>query len=189
MTEIAAERLASAGRLLARHHGARDGESAAEPFDAVYAAYRPLLRRIAIRKFGIPFGDVDDLVHDVFATYFANRANVHDPHAYLIGATCNAARQYRRRDHASPICNATAPCAATPADEVVDGVIRNLVIGATLQRLGEKCRDTLEGFYLRGESTAAIAARRETSANYICRLLNYCRNRARSLYRAMSMGE
>ncbi len=185
MTEPAAERLARAASTVARPE---DEVCAAEPFDALYTSYRPLLRKIAIRKFDIPAADVDDLVQDVFATYFANSANVHDPHAYLIGATCNAARQYWRRDHASPFCGASIACAATPTDEVVDGVIRNLVIGATLRRLGDSCRETLERFYLRGETTAAIAESRETSANYICRLLNYCRNRARSLYREMCTG-
>lgn len=185
MTEVAAERLMSAGRMVARSEGE---VSAAEPFDALYASYRPLLRKIAIRKFGIPAADVDDLVQNVFATYIANSANVHDRHAYLIGAACNAARQYWRRDHASPFCGASIACAATPADEVVDGVIRNLVIGATMRRLGESCRETLERFYLRGETTAAIAKSRETSANYICRLLSYCRKRARSIYREMYTG-
>jgi RNA polymerase sigma factor (sigma-70 family) len=186
MTEPAAERLARAGSTAA--HPA-DEVCAADPFDALYARYRPLLRKIAIRKFDVPAADVDDLVQDVFATYFANSANVHDPHAYLIGATCNAARQYWRRDRASPFCGASSiACAATPTDEVIDGVIRNLVIGATLRRLGDSCRETLERFYLRGETTAAIAESRDTSANYICRLLNYCRNRARSLYREMGTG-
>lgn len=185
MTEVAAERLMSAGSIVAR---AEEDVSAAEPFDALNASYWPLLRKIAIRKFGIPAADIDDLVQDVFATYIANSANVHDRHAYLIGATCNAARQYWRRDHASPFCGASIACAATPADEVVDGVIRNLVIGSTLRRLGDRCRETLERFYLRGETTAAIAESRDTSANYICRLLNYCRNRARSVYRDMCTG-
>lgn len=185
MTGLAAERLASAGSVSA-HSAGEVFDGAAHPFDALYTSYRVLLRKIAIRKFGIPAHDVDDLVQDVFATYLANRANVQDPHAYLIGATCNAARQYRRRDQASPFCGAGAECGATSDDELMEGVIRNLVIGATLRRLGESCRDTLERFYLHGESTAAIARSRETSANYICRLLNYCRNRARSLYREMS---
>ncbi len=183
----AGERLIRAGSVLVSS-GEGPSPPAADRFDALYAGYRPLLRKIAIRKFGIPADDVDDLVQDVFATYLANRAKVHDLHAYLIGATCNAARQYRRRDQASPFCGDSAECGATPTDEVIDGVIRNLMIGATLQRLGQSCRETLERFYLRGESTAAIARSRDTSANYICRLLNYCRNRARSMYREMSMG-
>jgi RNA polymerase sigma factor (sigma-70 family) len=173
MTGTAAERLASVASTI-------------EPFDAFYATYRLLLRKIAIRKFEIPAGDVDDLVQDVFATYIVNRANVRDPHAYLIGAICNAARQYWRKHHASPFCAADVECGATPAADVIDGVIRNLVLGATLRRLGESCRETLRRFYLDGETTAAIAESRETTANSICRLLNYCRNRARSFYRQMS---
>jgi RNA polymerase sigma factor (sigma-70 family) len=184
MAALAVERLASAGSIVARP---TEGvcASTVEPFDTFYASYRVLLRKMAIRKFAIPVSDVDDLVQDVFATYLANSANVHDRHAYLIGAMCNAARQYWRKDHASPFCGASAACAATPSDELLDSVIRNLVLGATLSRLGESCRETLERFYLQGETTKAIADSRETTANYICRLLNYCRNRARSLYREM----
>lgn len=184
MTAPAVDRLASAGSIASR---AAEGvcASTSEPFDTFYTSYRVLLRKMAIRKFSIPISDVDDLVQDVFATYVANSANIHDPHAYLIGATCNAARQYWRKDHASPFCGASTACAATPSDEVLDGVIRNLVLGATLRRLGESCRETLERFYLHGETTKDIAESRETSANYICRLLNYCRNRARALYREM----
>jgi len=159
-------------------------------FNAVYMTYTPILRRIAIRKFGIPPKDADDLVQDVFATYLAQRAGVREVHPYLIGAICNASRQYRRRDEASPFSPRPEhrECGATPDDEVIDGVIRTLVLRTTLSRLGESCRETLEQFYLLGETTGAIAERRQTTTNYICRLLNYCRNRARSIYAAMSTG-
>jgi RNA polymerase sigma factor (sigma-70 family) len=159
-------------------------------FDAVYMTYTPILRRIAIRKFGIPPKDADDLVQDVFASYLAQRASVREVHPYLIGAICNASRQYRRRDDASPFSPRPEDreCGATADDELIDGVIRTLVIRTTLSRLGASCRETLEQFYLLGESTGAIAERRQTSSNYVCRLLNYCRNRARSIYAAMSAG-
>lgn len=159
-------------------------------FDTLYRAYFPFLRRIASRKFGIPSGDVDDLAHDVFASYLANPANVRDVHRYLIGAMCNASRQYWKRRGNSllvPTC-ASQQEAFVPGDEVADGVIRNLMVGATLSRLGEKCRDTLERFYLHGETTRSIANSRETSPGYICRLLNYCRNRAKSFAQQMNGG-
>ena len=164
------------------------GNDAGAWFDVLYTTYTPLLRKIAIRKFGIPPKDVDDLVQDVFASYLANRANVRDLHPYLIGAICNASRQYRRKDDASPFSPRPEhrECGATAEDEVIEGVIRNLVIRTTLSKLGTSCRDTLERFYLLGESTGAIAERRQKTANYICRLLNYCRNRARSIYASMS---
>lgn len=184
MGGLAFDRLTSAGNAAVHARAADVGEDAAQRFDSLYAAYQPLLRKIAIRKFGIPTEDVDDLVQDVFATYLANPANVRDVHPYLIGAICNASRQYRRRDDAAPFSPRPdhGVCGATPDDELIDSVVRNLVIRATLARLGSSCRETLERFYLLGETAVSIAQSRETSANYICRLLNYCRNRARSVY-------
>ena len=164
-----------------------DCDGAALRFDALYAAYRPLLRKIAIRKFGVAVSDAEDLVQDVFATYLANPTNVRDLHPYLIGAICNASRQFQRRSESSPFCPSSA-CAATPDDELIDGVVRNVVIAATLSRLGARCRETLERFYLNGETAVSIAESRDTSAGYMWRLLNYCRNRAQAIYRQMSVG-
>jgi hypothetical protein len=62
-------------------------------------------------------------------------------------------------------------------------VIRNIIIDGTLARLGSSCRETLRRFYLTGESAPAIAQSRNTSANYILRLLSFCRKRARDLHR------
>jgi RNA polymerase sigma factor (sigma-70 family) len=189
MGSLASERLADAGSMAvaALLHGTGERDAAALRFDALYAAYRPLLRKIAIRKFGVAVSDADDLVQDVFATYLANPSNVRDLHPYLIGAICNASRQYRRRNEASPFCPSSA-CGATPDDELIDGVVRNVVIAATMSRLGARCRETLERFYLNGETAVSIAESRDTSAGYIWRLLNYCRNRARAIYRQSSVG-
>ena len=78
------------------------GASAAAAADAVYVEHAPLLRAIALRRFHIPSGDVDALVHDVFATYFVNASNVRALRPYLIGAICNASRQYWRKRDAAP---------------------------------------------------------------------------------------
>ncbi|HEY2325487.1 MAG TPA: sigma-70 family RNA polymerase sigma factor [Thermoanaerobaculia bacterium] len=180
------ERLRSAG---ANAVVARAESAAASEFDSIYASYAPLLRRIATFKFGVPRSDADALVHDVFATYLANPTNVRDLHPYLIGAICNASRQYLRRDASEKalFCDSEI-CGATPGDEMVDGVIRTLVINSTLARMGDSCRDTLRRFYLAGETAPAIAASRNTSANYIFRLLHFCRKRARAIYAAMNEG-
>jgi RNA polymerase sigma factor (sigma-70 family) len=162
-------------------------DSAVVRFETIYTAYVPLLRKIAMRKFGIARGDAEALVHDVFATYLANPANVRNLRPYLIGAICNAARQHLRRDAAEKALFCDGPvCAATPDGELVEGVIRNIVLSATLAQLGPSCRETLRRFYFAGESAPAIAQSRNTTANYVLRLLNYCRNRARQIYAAMS---
>ena len=162
----------------------RRTDAAGERFDAIYETYRLLLRRLAVRR-GIPIRDADDLVHDVFATYLANQSNVRDVHAYLIGAICNAARQYQRKERAAPFCEGRNVCAAAGNDDLLNAVIGNLVIRAALARLGSSCRETLQRFFLLGETAVSIAESRETSPNYIRRLLNYCRNRVRSIYLQM----
>lgn len=162
--------------------------SNAETFDLLYAGYSRLLRGVAMRKFGVSREDSDDLVQDVFATFLANPAGVRDLHAYLIGAICNAARQHRRRGEAAPFCEEMpVSCAAAASDDVAESVIQSLVIDATLARLGASCRDTLQRFYIEGESALSIASARDTTANYIFRLLNYCRNRARAIYEELRL--
>jgi DNA-directed RNA polymerase specialized sigma24 family protein len=125
----------------------------------------------------------------VFATYLTNPANVRNLRSYLIGAICNAARQYLRRDATERELFCGEPiCAAAPDEDLVEGVIRNITISTTLAQLGPSCQETLRRFYLTGETAPMIAQSRKTTANYILRLLNYCRNRARAIYVAMSKG-
>jgi RNA polymerase sigma factor (sigma-70 family) len=181
--------MAVASAAVAARARAEASDSAALQFEAIYTAYAPLLRKIAMRKFGIPRGDAEALVHDVFATYLANPANVRSLRPYLIGAICNAARQHLRRDATEKELFCEGPvCAATPEGDLVESVIRNITIRSTLAQLGPSCQETLRRFYLTGESAPMIAESRKTTANYILRLLNYCRNRARAIYVAMSRG-
>ena len=156
-------------------------------FDEVYMKYVPLLRRVAMRKFGIPRADVDELVQDVFATYLTQSSRVRDLHPYLIGGICNASRQYWREADAERkvFCDSDPSHAA--ADEVLlDSVIQNALMSAALSQLGESCRETLHRFYVKGESAISIAASRNTTPSSIHRLLHYCRGRAREAYRAIS---
>jgi len=156
-------------------------------FDEVYTKYVPLLRRVAMRKFGIPRADVDELVQDVFATYLTHSSRVRELHAYLIGGICNASRQYWREADAERkvFCDSDPSHAAT--DEVLlDSVIQNALMSAALSQLGESCRETLHRFYVNGESAISIAESRNTTPNSIHRLLHYCRGRAREAYRAIS---
>lgn len=171
-----------------RETSATAGAESCDPeFDRLYEIYCPLLRRIAMRKFQIPRGDVDELVHDVFATYLTHADRVRELRPYLIGGICNAARQYWREADAQRrvFCDADLDSAVCE-EAVLEPLIQNTLMAAALSRLGESCRETLRRFYLEGESAISIAASRETTQNSIHQLLNYCRGRARAAYRAMS---
>lgn len=156
-------------------------------FDRIYETYVPLLRGIAMRKFRIPRGDVDELVQDVFATYLTHPDRVRQLRPYLIGGICNAARQYWRETEAERKVFCEVEVEATTCDGAfLDALIQNTLMSAALSRLGESCRETLHRFYIDGESATSIAASRNTTQNSIHQLLNYCRRRVRETYRAMS---
>ncbi|HET9146357.1 MAG TPA: sigma-70 family RNA polymerase sigma factor [Sphingomicrobium sp.] len=167
--------------------GAAQAPGACDPeFEELYQTYFPLLRRIAIRKFQIPMGDVDELVQDVFATYLTHIARVRAIRPYLIGGICNAARQYWREAEAARnvFCDTDSEPASRD-DAMLDAIIRNSLMSAALARLGPSCRETLRRFYLDGESAIDIASSRATTQNSILQILSYCRRRVRAAYREM----
>lgn len=155
-------------------------------FETLYEAYRPLLGRIAVRKFNIPRADVDMLVHDVFTTYLAHQDRVREVHPYLVGGICNAARDYwRRKEKERGIFCDAETCPAATDDALLSSVIETLLVRSALGTLGASCRETLHRFYVVGETATAIAESRSTTQGSILRLLHYCRERARAAYRAL----
>lgn len=156
--------------------------------DEVYTAHAPLLRKIAAFKFKIPNEDVDGLVHDVFAAYFANAPQVRDRRAYLVGTICNASRYYWRKRDAEREIFCSAPECPAVDEEIADTVSRKLLLAGMLSRLRASCRDILKRYYLEGETSDSIAASRDTSRDYVLVLLHNCRKQARMVYRGMTEG-
>jgi len=111
-------------------HSASDHPASASPFEAVYDTNAPLLRKIAIAKFGIPANDAADLVHDVFATYLVSPARVAELRPYLIGAICNASRSYLRKTNVQDVvCSGLDDCQAAGDEELQDAVVRHVLVG------------------------------------------------------------
>lgn len=159
-------------------------------FGDVYEKYVPILRKIAMRKFGVPRAEVDSLVHDVFTTYLAQRDRVRELHPYLVGGICNAAREYWRKASRDHDLFRDASVSTVPADDqLLESVAQNQLVRMAVSRLGTSCRETLRRFYLDGESAAAIAQSRQTTQNSILRLLHYCRERVRAAYLALTEGD
>lgn len=165
------------------------GDAAAAPaqFEEAYLLYAPLLRKIAIGKFGIPLADAEPLVHDVFATYFTSAGEVNDVRGYLIGGICNAARHHlRRADAKNALFCGEEPCAAAPTESIAVAVERNLLLRRVLARVGGRCRELLRRYYLEGERTEAIARDLCFKPATVLIFLSKCRQRARSEYRSIS---
>ena len=155
-------------------------------FEEAYLRYAPRLQRIAIRRFRIEAGDAEVLVQDVFTTYFQHAADVERLEPYLIGAICNASRNYLRRSSASKalFCG-EVPCAATPDAALLDELERKTLLSQMLARIGEPCRDLLRRFYVNGEGTDALASAYGLVRGSVKVKLFKCRQRALEAYRSI----
>ena len=166
-------------RLAAAHGAPQELEEA-------YLRFAPLLRKIAVRKFGIPVTEAESLVHDVFATYFTSANDVNDVRGYLIGGICNASRHYLRRTHAANalFCGESA-CMAAPTESILAEVERKLLLRRILARVGDRCRTILHRYYVNGETTDAIAGALDFKPSTVLIFLSRCRQRARAAYRSL----
>ncbi len=155
-------------------------DAAATDFDTIYDDHAPLLRAIARRKFNIPDAEIDGLVHDVFTSFLICVSRVRDPRPYLVGSICNACRNYwRRRERHDSLFVEIDENAACDEDIQRD-VSRTLTLNAALSRVGDRCRNVLERYYLESESTATIAEAIGTTPGNVLYILHTCRKRARA---------
>lgn len=155
--------------------------------EQVYLEHGPVLRRVAIRKYRVPPGDAEGLVHDVFINYLVTPRHVRaELRAYLIGAICNACRNYwrSRRTEERVFAEGEEPAAAdVMADrDLFDGLERNLAVASALAKLGSRCQEALRRYYLNGEDTAAVAAAMNTTPGNVNYLMHVCRKRARAIF-------
>lgn len=163
------------------------GSVASNHFHEVYLALAPLLRHVAMHKFGVPACDADGLVHDVFATYWMARDRIHgEARPYLVGGICQASRRYwHHRRGEEPLFDGIGDC-FDRNEEVSEAVAIKLSVGATLARLRPRCREVLRRYYLDGEVTTSIAAAMGTTASNILYILHGCRKRAREIYESLT---
>jgi RNA polymerase sigma factor (sigma-70 family) len=162
------------------------GDAAVARFEEAYLRYAPRLQRIAIRRFSIEAGDAEVLVQDVFTTYFQHAAGVEKLEPYLIGAICNASRNYLRRSSASKalFCG-EHPCPATPDDALLNELERKALLAKMLARVGCDCRDLLHRFYVNGEGTEVLAQAFGMKRESVKVKLFKCRQRALEAYRSI----
>jgi RNA polymerase sigma factor (sigma-70 family) len=157
--------------------------------DDVYLQHASLLRRVAIRKFNVPPADAENLVHDVFINYLVSTRVVRgDLRSYLVGAICNASRNYwrSRRSEGRVFADDEASSADVLSEDIFNGLARSLIVASTLARLGERCREALRRYYLDGEDTGTVAAAMNTSPSNVNYMMHVCRKRAREVYETMA---
>lgn len=162
--------------------------SAVETLEALYREHAAILRANARRRFGIiAADDVEGLLNDVFTSFLERQPQVEDARAFLIGAMNNACKHYlRKRRNEAPLLPEHEDWPDSSTEEELERWTLLLSLGATLARLGTKCRETLRRYYLDDEKPEAIATTLETTTAYIFQLLSTCRKRAREIYRQLT---
>lgn len=165
----------------------RTSADGAQPVEEVYLLYAPKLRKIACRKYGIPIADAETLVHDVFASFFTHADEVHDVWPYLVGAICNAARNHRKRAAAAAALFCPGhPCGGVAGQDVGREVEGKLTLEDVFARVGSRCRELFQRYYVSGETTRMIAEALHTTPATVLLRLHQCRKRALSAYRSMT---
>jgi RNA polymerase sigma factor (sigma-70 family) len=157
--------------------------------DEVYLQHATLLRSVAMRKFDIPASEADALVHDVFINYLATgRQRPKDVRAYLVSAICNASRNYwrSRRCESRIFSDDEATLDDVSAADAFEAVSMNLIVGAIFAKLGPRCREILQRYYLYGHDTPSIAAAMDTTCSNVNYLMHSCRKRARAAFEGIS---
>ena len=83
--------------------------TAVAAFEKVYLRFAPRLYRIAIRRFGIPPADAEEIVCSIFVVYLNHTDEVERLEPYFIGSLCDASRRYLRDAAASGMSSPESP--------------------------------------------------------------------------------
>jgi RNA polymerase sigma factor (sigma-70 family) len=163
------------------------GGGAVTAFEEAYLRYAPRLQRIAIARFGIPAQDAEVLVQDVFFTYFQHKDDVESLERYLVGAICNASRNFLRKASTSKaLFSDEDPGEVAPVvDELLHELERKRLLAQMLGRISGRCREMLHRFYINDEGTETIAAELGLARNSVKVLMFKCRQKALDAYRSI----
>ena len=147
-------------------------------FDAVYDEHVPLLIGLAVDRFHLSEADAQTLAHEVFLAYFLKAEDVRDVRAWLVGAICNASRQFLRksaRDVALPDELANAPDPRHRPEALPDQIAAREAFACCTAR----CQLALRLRYIEGYTIPEIAAELKTTPKYAQNLVSRCLQQAR----------
>jgi RNA polymerase sigma factor (sigma-70 family) len=162
-------------------------ESQEQSFEKLYGEYAVLLRQIAIRRYRIPPDDAEALVNDTFVAYLERHTYIRNLKGWLSGTVAHQCADYwHARQREAPLLPEHDDRADERQQATLQAMERHLTVSSVLARLGEKCRETLHGFFFKGEEQQALADRLATTPGYIDQLISTCRRQAMKLFRSLS---
>ncbi len=147
-------------------------------FDAVYDEHVPLLIGLAVDRFHLNECDAQTLAHEVFLAYFLKAEDVRDVRAWLVGAICNASRQFLRkiaREVALPDDIENTPDPRQRPEMWPDQIAAREMFACCTAR----CQLALRLRYIEGYTIPEIATQLKTTPKYAQNLVSRCLQQAR----------
>lgn len=149
---------------------------------ALYEEHYGFLIALARKKYDLDEDEAQPLVHDVFLNLLASRRPVDQAQAYLVIGVCRACGEHwRKKRRETSESSAWFERIATSRDE--DVLVRRLTVQAGLLQLRERCRRTLNLYFVQGCTSKEVAARLGTSQKYAEKLISSCLRKLRCHYR------
>ena len=151
---------------------------------ALYEEHYRFLIALARRKYDISEEEAQPLVHDVFVNLLASRRPVEHAQAYLVVGLCRACGDYwRRTRRESPHSEEYLENFASRTEE--DAMVRRITVKASLRTLRERCRQTLELYFVQGCTSKEVATKLNTTSKYAEKLISSCLKKLRCQYRGL----
>lgn len=155
---------------------------------AVYEAHRRFLVGTAVSRYGIGEADAETLVHDIFLAYIIKANEVLDVRAWLLGAICNASKQYlRMRSRAVGLPPDIIDEPDPASVRVMERLPAELAARECFACLTPRCQLALRLRYLEGYSVPEVAAELLTTPRYAQKLVTRCLHQAYERYQSRGM--
>jgi RNA polymerase sigma factor (sigma-70 family) len=151
-----------------------------DAFDALYTQYAVVLRGIAIHRYGIPPDEAEALVHDAFMAFLERHTSIRDARGWLSGTIRHKCTDYwRQRQREAPLPPEQDEVADPGAEIDVRSTDLRLTMATAINRLGDRCRETIRRYYWLEEPLGVIAGCFATTENNVKQILFSCRRRLR----------
>lgn len=157
--------------------------SASTSVAALYEEHYPFLIALARRKYDIEEDEAGPLVHDVFLNMISSRRPVEQAQAYLVVGLCRACGEHWRRKRREAPHSDDFFQQQTRNDGGEDAMLRRLTVKASLRTLGERCRQTLNLYFMHGCTSKEVASKLNTTSKYAEKLISGCLEKLRGQYR------
>ncbi len=125
--------------------------------EALYAALRPRLLRVATGRFAFSADEAEDIVQDVFQALLVKRPRMRDPQAYLVGMFYNRCRDRavsRSRQRSREV---GLDALEVAGDRTAERLQAACAVAGAYRLIDPDCRRLLQGYFVAGWSLEEIA--------------------------------